>query len=92
MSVRAFCVFNIHENVLIDSVFSKNVNVLIDHEKVTNQENTIEQRKLKALNSALNAWYILNQFLNVQEMRTFMRLQNAFNWLDLNSPCLFSAK
>lgn len=55
MSVRAFCVFNIHENVLIDSVFSKNVNVLIDHEKVTNQENTIEQRKLKALNSALNA-------------------------------------
>lgn len=58
MSVRAFCVFNIHENVLIDSVFSKNVNVLIDHEKVTNQENTIEQCKLNALNSALNAWYV----------------------------------
>lgn len=58
MSVRAFCVFNIHENVLIDSVFSKNVNVLIDHEKVTNQENTIELCKLNALNSALNAWYV----------------------------------
>lgn len=38
--------------------FQKNVNVLIDHEKVTNQENTIEQCKLNALNSALNAWYV----------------------------------
>lgn len=49
-SVRSFW-FNIHEYVLIDSVFSKYVNVLIDHEKV-NQGNIIEQCQLNAFNSA----------------------------------------